>query len=109
MSESNEISRLDCYQTFVLLRKTYGQAQNSKGVTFENVIDILNEFGVIVTKQPESKDLSEKWQKEKNRLMKDFRTVLTIKVQKGANKLSGTFYNPLHYEVLTTYITLTLI
>ena len=105
MSESNEISRSECYATFVLLRKTSGDSQHAKGATFENVIDILNENGFIVTKQPESKDLSVQWQKEKDKLMRDFRAVLTCKAQKGVKGLYGTFFNPLQYKVLTKNLT----
>ena len=101
-----EISRADCYSTFVLLREQSGRSKFEKGATFENVVDILNEYDIIITKTPGTDDLCnrKKWQEEHKKIMKAFRTVLTQKVQKGQAGLFGIFYKPSDYKVLTKHL-----
>ena len=70
-----EISRADCYSTFVLIREQSGRSKYEKGGTFENVIEILNEKGIIITSKPSSSDLTnrKKWQDEQTKIMRNFR------------------------------------
>ena len=103
MDSKIQISKSECYQSYVLLRQ-FKPEYDSKKVSFENVQEILEKYGISVCAIPESNELSEKWILEKKKIMTPFRELLKIKAQKGAKNLSGIFFDSTKYLHLTKVI-----
>lgn len=72
---------------------------------FENVIEVLNEYGLSLTKPPVENELFKKWKCEKDKVISAFSRVLEERKKferhKDRHRIQGNFFDSEEYKILT--------